>query len=123
MKRFLLVIIFLINPAIKAQDSSYVIDGTLEKIKSGTIYLNIYEGEKTIKDSAIIKNGIFKFTGFVPAPFFATLTMPSRSGDYYAFYIEPVSMSISGRADSLKLLTIKGSTVNDDNIFSLLTSL
>src|SRR5665647_766964 len=110
-----LILIFLTSHTIKAQDSSFVIHGNLEKIKSGTIYLNIYEDEKTLKDSAVIKNGIFKFTGFVPSPFFATLTMPSKPGDYYTFYIEPVSMSVSGRADSLRFLNVKGSSVNDDN--------
>ncbi len=107
--------IFLISYGLKAQDSSFVINGKLEKIKSGTIFLTIYEGEKTIKDSAIINNGIFKFSGFVSSPYFATLTMPSKPDDYYTFYIEPVKMAISGRADSLKLLSIKGSSVNDDD--------
>jgi thiol-disulfide isomerase/thioredoxin len=110
-----LLSILMLGLTLKAQDSSFAIHGKLEKIKSGTIYLNIYEGEKTVKDSAIIKNGIFKFTGFVAIPYFASLTMPLKPNDYYTFYIEPVKMEITGRADSLKLLSIKGSAVNDDD--------
>ncbi|MEO8766253.1 MAG: TlpA disulfide reductase family protein [Ginsengibacter sp.] len=98
-----------------AQDSTFVINGGLAKVKDGIIFLNIYEGDKTISDSTSIIDGSFKFTGSVPAPFFATLTMPGKRSDYYTFYIEPSTMSITGRGDSLKLLTVKGSGVNDDN--------
>ncbi|MEO6838898.1 MAG: TlpA disulfide reductase family protein [Ginsengibacter sp.] len=110
----LLVILFFGN-YLKAQDSAYVINGNLEKIKSGTIYLNIYEEGKTFNDSSVITNGQFKFTGFVSTPFFASLTLPERHSDYFTFYVEPGSLEISGRGDSLKLLTVKGSAVNADN--------
>ncbi len=108
------IIIFMSRSSI-AQDSSFVINGKLEKIKSGIIYLNIYENAKTIKDSTRIKNGIFKFTGYVSSPHFATLTLPERKNDFYTFYIEPTTLSISGRANSLKLLNTKGSPLNDDD--------
>jgi len=112
---FLSVIVLFVGINCCAQDSSFTINGQLEKIKDGVIYLNIYETGKTIKDSASITDGNFKFAGFVPAPFFATLTMPVKPNDYFTFYIEPVTMSISGRGDSLKLLTVKGSPINDDD--------
>ncbi|MDQ2718597.1 MAG: AhpC/TSA family protein [Bacteroidota bacterium] len=112
---FILIGISFLSSALKAEDSSFVINGKLEKIKSGTIYLNIYEGEKTVMDSASINEGIFKFNGNVSSPYFATLTMPSKPDDYFTFYIEPATMAISGRADSLKLLSIKGSPINDDD--------
>jgi len=98
-----------------AQDSTYVINGNLEKIKSGTIYLSIYELSETFRDSAVIKDGRFQFNGFVSSPFFASLTMPQRHDDYFTFYIEPVTMEISGRGDSLRLLSVKGSEINDDD--------
>ncbi|MEP7232381.1 MAG: TlpA disulfide reductase family protein [Ginsengibacter sp.] len=100
---------------LKAQDSTFTIAGHLEKIKKGTIVLNIYEGDKTVRDSAPIDDGNFKFTGNVSAPFFATLTMKRKTDDFFTFYIEPSTLEISGRGDSLKLLTIKGSTINDDD--------
>ncbi len=120
MKQFFSIVAFCIflNYSSKAQDSSYVINGSLEKIKSGTIYLDIYESGKTFKDSTAINNGKFQFTGFVSSPYFATLTMPGRHKDYFTFYVEPVTMEISGRGDSLKMLTVKGSAVNsDDQLF------
>lgn len=111
----ILISILLFSYLSHAQDSSFTINGQLENIKDGTIFLNIYEGDKTIKDSSLITEGSFKFTGFVASPFFASLTMPVKSNDYFTFYIEPAVISISGRGDSLKMLTVKGSKINDDD--------
>ena len=107
------IIISLISA--KAQDSAFIITGKLEKIKTGSINLNIYEQGKTINLSTQIEDGNFRFSGFVPAPNFATLTIPERKNDFFTFYIEPASMSIIGRGDSLKLLMVKNSPVNDDD--------
>lgn len=98
-----------------AQDSAFLIKGSLEKIKEGVLYLSIYQPDKTIVDSAMIHEGNFVFTGFVKEPYFASLTMRERPADYFSFYVEPVKVEISGRADSLRLLSIKGSPVNDDD--------
>ncbi len=99
----------------KAQDSTFVINGDFEKIKSGTVFLNIYKESQTFKDSAFIEEGKFQFTGTVTSPYFASLTMPERKNDYFTFYVEPTTMQVSGRGDSLGLLSIKGSSVNDDD--------
>ncbi|MEO8721620.1 MAG: TlpA disulfide reductase family protein [Ginsengibacter sp.] len=99
----------------KAQDSTFVINGDFEKIKSGTVFLNIYKESQTFKDSAFIEDGKFQFTGTVTSPYFASLTMPERKNDYFTFYVEPTTMQVSGRGDSLGLLSIKGSSVNDDD--------
>ncbi len=40
--------------------------------------------------------------------------MKRKPDDFFSFYIEPATITISGRGDSLKLLTVKGSTINDD---------
>lgn len=109
-----LVFLFFFQTSI-AQDSSFTINGNLEKIKKGTIFLNIYEGNKTIKDSTIIKGGKFSFTGFVSEPYFATLTMAAKRNDFFTFYIAPGISDILGRGDSLKLLSVKGSGINDDD--------
>ncbi|MEO6187606.1 MAG: TlpA disulfide reductase family protein [Ginsengibacter sp.] len=116
MRNVLLLLLLVIGYQIsRAQDSSFVIEGKLEKIKKGTIILNIYEGGKTLSDSVSITDGKFRFEGHVTSPYFATLTMPDRRKDYFSFYVEPVVMQISGRADSLQLLSIKGSPVNDED--------
>lgn len=99
----------------KSQDSTFTISGNLEKIKKGTIILNIYENDKTLHDTAPINDGQFKFTGNISSPYFATLTMKRKTDDFFSFYIEPTIMEISGRGDSLKLLKVKGSAINDDD--------
>ena len=111
----ILTVILLLTSQVKAQDSSFVINGNLEKIKSGTIFLKIYKEGETFKDSAMIKDGQFQFTGFVSSPYFAALTMPERKDDYFTFYVEPITMQVSGRGDSLQLLMVKGSPVNADD--------
>ena len=111
----ILTVVLFLNYQAQAQDSTFVINGKLEKIQNGTIYLNIYKQGQTFKDSSVIKNGEFKFTGFVSTPYFASLTLPDRHQDYFTFYVEPTTMQILGRGDSLKLLTVKGSVVNADD--------
>lgn len=66
-------------------------------------------------DSAFIKSGSFKFTGNVTKPYFASLTMPGRKDDFFSFYIEPGTMTITGRANELKLLSIKDGGLNADD--------
>ncbi len=108
-----IAILFLVTG--KAQDSSFTINGQFEKIKSGIVFLNIYEGNKSTKDSAIITGGKFLFKGFVSSPSMATLTLPAKQDDYFMFYVEPATMRISGDGDSLALLTVQGSSINDDD--------
>src|SRR5665213_2615248 len=111
----ILTVVLFLNFQAQAQDSTFVINGKLEKIQNGTIYLNIYKQGQTFKDSSVIKNGEFKFTGFVTTPYFASLTLPDRHQDYFTFYVEPTTMQILGRGDSLRLLSVKGSIVNSDD--------
>ena len=98
-----------------AQDSSYEIKGTLNNVKTGLLFLNIYENDKTVKDSAIIKNGKFNFRGYISTPFFASLTMPSRKDDFFTFYIEPGVIILVSRTDSFKNMVAKGSAINEDD--------
>lgn len=112
---YLILALFFFHINAQAQDSVFVINGKMDKIKSGVIYLNIYQNKKTVLDSAIIKSGVFKFTGIVHKPYFATLTMPAKKDDYFPFYIEPGKMDISGRANELQRLSIKDGGLNADD--------
>lgn len=97
------------------QDSLFRIEGHLEKIQSGLICLSIYEDEQTIVDSAIITGGRFQFSGINNTPAFATLTLQDRQHDFFPFYLEADTMQILGRGDSLGLLVVKHSGINDDD--------
>lgn len=116
MKKISLVLLaFLVSIITKATDSTFIVNGQFEKVKSGKIYLTIYGGEKTIKDSANLKNGSFKFKGVAKEPLTAVLSLEAKQNDYFVFFVEPVSFTVSGLGDSLKLLSVKGSKVNDDD--------
>ena len=112
---YLIITLFIFHFSVRAQDSVFVINGKLDKIRTGVLYLNIYQNSKTVMDSAVIKGGHFKFTGIVQEPYFATLTMPSKKDDFFPFYIEPGKMDITGRANELKRLFIKDGGLNADD--------
>ncbi len=103
--------------AVMAQPAGnkYTLSGVFAKIKSGKIFLTVYEGEQAKKDSATISNGRFTFKGSLDKPSIAVLYMPSHKNDWLQFYVEPGVIMVSGPGDSLKLLKITGSKINDDN--------
>ena len=98
-----------------AADSTFTINGKFDKVSTGKIYLSIFAGGSPVKDSAVINKGRFQFKGVLHDPAQAVLSMESRKNDNFVFYIEPKKLGISGAGDSLKLLTISGSKINDDD--------
>lgn len=117
MKKVILTIFgsFFLVGLINAQDSSFIINGKTDGANGGTIYLNIYKKGNVEKDSAIIKNKTFTFKGHVQSPYTATLNLKGQDKKYFTFYIEPAKMEIMIKDDSLKNVSIKGSTLNDDD--------
>ena len=116
MKKTLLItcLIFLGSLISKASDSAFVIKGNFKSVKNGLIYLYIL-GENTKKDSSKIINGKFSFKGFIQKPSSAILDLKDDKQSYFRFYLEPGNITINGEGDSLELLTIKGSSINDDD--------
>lgn len=116
MKKVLLITCFAFAGSLvsKATDSSFTIKGKFDKVKSGLIYLYIL-GRDTKKDSSKIVNGKFSFKGFIQKPSSALLDLKDDKQSYFRFYLEPANITITGVDDSLELLTIKGSSVNDED--------
>ena len=98
----------------KASDSAFTITGNFKSIKTGLIYLYVM-GDITKKDSSKIVNGKFSFKGFIQKPSSAMLDMKDNKQSYFRFYLEPGNITIAGVDDSLELLSIKGSLINDDD--------
>lgn len=116
MKKIVLIIcIAFVANLSKAADSTFTLTGKFDKLQSGKIYLTIFGGDKSIKDSTIIKKGKFKFKGVAKDPATAVISLESKKNDFFTFFIEPKNLTITGVGDSLKLLLIKGSQVNDDD--------
>ena len=115
MQKAFFLFYFIMSAAVsKAGDSAYSIIGHLTKVKTGIMYLYIF-GDGTKKDSAKIRNGKFSFKGHTKAPASAMLDLKDERQDYFKFYVEPAKIIITGAGDSLGLLNIKGSSVNDDD--------
>lgn len=112
---FIFLGLFIAQNILLAQDSAFVINGKLNKIKTGKIYLNIYQKGKIIQDSAQVKNNTFSLKGFVAGPFTATLSLKGLENQFLTFYIEPGKMQITVLDDSLNKVEIKGSKLNDDD--------
>jgi peroxiredoxin len=104
-----------ITANITAADSSFTIKGNFTNVKSGLVYLFIYGGGSMKKDSSVIKNGKFIFKGYIQTASTAILDVKDDKQDYFRFLLEPGKITISGTGDSLKLLSITGSKVNDDD--------
>jgi peroxiredoxin len=100
---------------VKATDSTYSINGKFSKVKSGLIYLYVFKDGNMKKDSATINKGKFFFKGFIQTPSSAILDLKDDKQDYFRFILEPRNITITGTGDSLNLLTISGSSVNDDD--------
>lgn len=108
-------LLFAISSGIKAADSSFTINGNFTNVKNGLIYLFVYRGGSMKKDSATIKNGKFLFKGYIQTPSTAILDVKDEKPDYFRFLLEPGKITISGTGDSLKLLSVTGSKINDDD--------
>jgi len=80
-------------------------------------YLN--QNEKETKDSCIVKNGVFSFTGFIDGPVNATLTgnTKTHSSDdpnYCRIFLMPAKMKMSLVENDFKNLKLSGSKTQDD---------
>ena len=114
-KIFLLLSAFAGLHAIAQNKKTFTINGKIEDIKTGIIYLNIYENEIETKDSCEIKDGKFSFTGAVEEAPYSWLDIKDDKRDYLVFYAEPGNMTITGKGSPLKDWVIKGSPLNDIN--------
>lgn len=97
------------------QDTAFTVTGSFSKLKTGLVYLTVYNETGAKKDSALLKNGQFSFKGFVQKPSFAVLSLKDKKQDYFQFFAEPAAIKISGGGDNLKELNISGSVFNEDD--------
>lgn len=93
---------------------SYTITGKIDDIKTGTIYLNIYEDGGDKKDSAEIKNGSFVFKGTTEDGSRANFDIKDGKQDYLRFYMENANIRVSGKGYPLSEWKLEGSAINTD---------
>ncbi|MDE3213176.1 MAG: AhpC/TSA family protein [Bacteroidota bacterium] len=110
-----IAVLYLPTCGLFAQDSTFTLDGHLDKIQSGVVELVVYKPGQVVIDSAKIQQGNFSFYGTVKEPQYATLSLLGRTNDALAFYVEPGKLRISDRGDSVKSAVVEGSAINRDN--------
>ncbi|MBB6236895.1 peroxiredoxin [Pedobacter sp. AK013] len=90
----------------------YKLTGKIRGVDKGLIYLSHNIGNKEIKDSAVITNGSFNFSGTVPEVKMYTLKI---KGDKQQknFFLENKDISITGHKDSLFNAKVIGSPETD----------
>lgn len=116
MKKIILSFFVFVGIHCYAQNKKpFTITGHIEDIKTGLIYLNVYENGIEIKDSCEIKDGSFFFKGSVEEAPYSWLDIKDDKRDFLVFYAEPVNMVIKGKGSPLKDWTIEGSPVNTSN--------
>jgi thiol-disulfide isomerase/thioredoxin len=113
MKQTFLIFFTFISLFASAKDSTYIINGRFDDIKSGTVYLSIYGSEEK-QETARIIDGAFSFKGVIPQPAKAVLSLKDKP-DYFVFYVEPGTINLSGKASSLKNIVVSNSQINDQD--------
>jgi len=97
-------------------DSAFTINGKIEGLPDGWVYL-FHEGVEKAPDSARIKNGSFLLKGFSQEPDFCVLAVPVAGGKKQytgSFFIEGGQLTFTAKKDNLRKVTIKGSAVQDE---------
>jgi peroxiredoxin len=117
MKIVAVAMLLFFSIAVVAQPAvnKYTLSGVFTSVKSGEIFLTIYEGQIAKKYTAVIADGRFIFRGRLSNPSVAVLSLPVPKNDWIQFYIEPGETAVSGSGDSLKAVKITGSKTNDDD--------
>lgn len=104
----------------------FTLNGTITGRDTGKIYFSYSDEGIVHRDSALIKNGKFVFTGYISEPAFATLSEKQHfSIDYKyhfdGFYIDTSRMNVSLQQENFKDAKLTGSRANAE--YSILNAL
>jgi peroxiredoxin len=97
---------------VKAPDH-YTLTGNLSHMKDSLIFMQYFNGDTTLTDSAHVKNGDFVFSGDMREPTHAVLFLKSTNA-YKWIYVENAPMVLRGNADSLTDAVMTGSPTQDE---------
>jgi peroxiredoxin len=95
-------------------ESGFTISGTIAGIEEGKISLELLlaNGKKELIRSKVV-NGFFEFSGKVERTCMAILSLPSNMGEI-SFFMDNENIEITGKAENLEKIAIKGSSSNDE---------
>ena len=95
-------------------ESGFTISGRIEGIEEGKISLELLlaNGKKELIKSKVV-NGFFEFSGKVERTCMAIIYLPSSIGEI-SFFMNNENIEITGKAENLERISIKGSSANDE---------
>jgi peroxiredoxin len=121
MKRILAGAIALLPVLAFAQDGKFTVQGKVGVYSApAKVYIQYRSADKTIIDSAILKNGEFTFTGTMLAPGQGYLLLNDKgngmnnSRDYKSIYVEPGTITVKS-ADVMEKAIVAGTKSNIEN--------
>jgi peroxiredoxin len=96
------------------KEESYTINGTINGLKDGLVYLEYADDDKKIIDSTKITDGHFTFTGKVAEPLLYTLKL--KDSEYGAnFLLDNETITFEAKKDSIFKAKLSGAT--QDSIY------
>lgn len=102
------------------QEGNFIIKGKLTNPKTPAKIFLLKAEDKTLLDSAEVKNGVFTFKGKVNGVFgaFMVLNKPTLDEplDRCGVYLEQGTIQVTSPDESLQAATVVGSPTNDDQI-------
>jgi peroxiredoxin len=90
----------------------FTVRGEIKGLSNAYIYLNWQQGDSVKIDSALVKEGKFKFKGHVVDPSLAVIFLKKQRP--VRFYLENADIEMTGSADSMARLSIKGSATQSE---------
>lgn len=98
-------------PTHTAGSNTFTIDGTVKGNMPGYIYLS-YNNGKNVRDSSLVKDGHFRFTGTLSGTTRGNLNSGAQiynARSYASLFLEPGSLQVTLAADNFNDMTISGS--------------
>ncbi|QHS54686.1 AhpC/TSA family protein [Mucilaginibacter sp. 14171R-50] len=122
MKKLIASAMALLPMLAMAQDAAFTVQGKVGAYNApAKVYIQYRNAGKTVMDSAVLKNGEFKFTGMAAAtPGQGYLLLNPKgnsinsSRDYKAIYIEPGTITVNGN-DEIAKASVSGTKANAEN--------
>lgn len=118
MKRLVTTALILIPVLGWAQNNTYQVKGKFKDAgKAGKMYISYYKGGKTVRDSTVVKNGVFEFAGPLEGPQQVYMNFNSNAGkvkgsaDARSLYLDRGLITINA-VDSIRTAVIGGTGIN-----------
>jgi thiol-disulfide isomerase/thioredoxin len=122
--KYLSLVVFIITSLIATAQQKikdrFILDGKVLNHQDGFVYLSYADKDgKSIRDSTALKNGTFRFTGFITQPtmgsFYGKLiSRSSEDPNYTNIFLEPGNLKITVSVNNFKNAKVTGSKTQDE---------